>query len=375
MSGGLVSGATLSAGAIVEEVAPLISGAGTTLSLAAIPSTVTGFNVPASGASSDVVSAIGATVVAGGAIDVSVGGSTVSTTLNSGGTEVVFAGALFNSVFGVGSGTASGTVVNSGGVEILSGGTASGTIVSSGGTEVVSAGGLSSSATINSGGVEAVLAEQLEFIAPGVGFITAAGRTRPVSGATSSAGAIVEEVGLLVSGAGTTLSLAPITSTVSNFNVMSAGAFSDVVSAVGATVVSGGVIDVSSGGATLDTTVSSGGTEFVFAGRPGERDDDQQRHRDRVFRRHRQRHDDQRGHAGTGEPRIGRHRRHHLRGQQRRAEDRRHAEHVWQHDRRFRGRRRDRPGGPHILLRPHVGDPQRHDLDCYQRHDDRHADF
>jgi autotransporter passenger strand-loop-strand repeat protein len=86
-----------------------------------------------------------------------------STTVSSGGTEIINRG------------TASGTIVSGGGIEIVSGGiatsttvsssatvivssggTASSTIVSSGGTEIVSSGGIASSTIVNNGGTEIV---------------------------------------------------------------------------------------------------------------------------------------------------------------------------------------------------------------------------
>jgi hypothetical protein len=67
-----------------------------------------------------------------------------------------------------------------------------------------------------------------------------------LSDATLNSGAQLLEVELLVSDDGAVLSLAPITSTMSNFDVPTDGAFSHVVSALSSKVMSGGEIPVSS---------------------------------------------------------------------------------------------------------------------------------
>jgi hypothetical protein len=103
-------------------------------------------------------------------------------------------------------GTASGTAVT-GGFEGVAG-TVSATMVKSGVVEIVYSGGLSD--------------------------------------ATPNSGAQLLEVELLASDDGAVLSLAPITSTMSNFDVPTDGAFSHVVSALSSRVMSGGEIPVSS---------------------------------------------------------------------------------------------------------------------------------
>ncbi len=60
-----------------------------------------------------------------------------------------------------------------------------------------------------------------------------------LSDATLNSGAQLLEVELLVSGDGAVLSLAPITSTMSNFDLPTDGAFSHFGSTLSATVVSG----------------------------------------------------------------------------------------------------------------------------------------
>jgi fibronectin-binding autotransporter adhesin len=112
---------------------------------------------------------------------------------------------------------------------VSSGGVASGTVVSAGGNETVYAGG-------------------------------------SVSGLTLNSGVTLTEVGLLISGVGATLTLAPITTQASNVNVPTTGTLSNVVSVVSATAIAGGTVVVSSGGAASVLTVDSDGSLIVSSG-------------------------------------------------------------------------------------------------------------
>jgi autotransporter passenger strand-loop-strand repeat protein len=94
--------------------------------------------------------AVNTTVSNGGEQYVYSGGTSFDATVDSGGSEIVF------SVFGFGNdtrfGVVSGTTVNSGGFEILSGGGAYGTTLNSGGTEVVNTAGIARDTMMNVGG-------------------------------------------------------------------------------------------------------------------------------------------------------------------------------------------------------------------------------
>ncbi len=95
--------------------------------------------------------AVNATVSNGGEQFVYSGGASFDATVDSGGSEIVF------SVFGFANdtsfGVVSGTTVNSGGFEILSGGQAYGTTLNNGGTEVVNTAGIARDTMMNVGGV------------------------------------------------------------------------------------------------------------------------------------------------------------------------------------------------------------------------------
>jgi autotransporter passenger strand-loop-strand repeat protein len=95
--------------------------------------------------------AVNASVNNGGQQFVYSGGTSFDATVNSGGSEVVFSavGFGYDSNFG----RVSGTTVNSGGFEVLSGGGAYGTTLNSGGTEVVGAAGIARDTMVNVGGV------------------------------------------------------------------------------------------------------------------------------------------------------------------------------------------------------------------------------
>jgi autotransporter passenger strand-loop-strand repeat protein len=105
----------------------------------------------------------GASVLSGGTEFVSSGGTTIATTVSSGGKLIVLSGGLADPTMVYGGGV---ETVSAGGIDdgaILSGGeqdvygTASGTVVNSGGMQVVGSGGTASATTINSGGTATVL--------------------------------------------------------------------------------------------------------------------------------------------------------------------------------------------------------------------------
>ena len=101
---------------------------------------------------------INATVKGGGLETVQAGGSASGTIVSSGGKQVVFGTASGTTINSGGTettyGTASGTTVNSGGNESTYGTTVS-TTVGSGGLETVQAGGSASGTTLGNGGSQA----------------------------------------------------------------------------------------------------------------------------------------------------------------------------------------------------------------------------
>ena len=95
--------------------------------------------------------AVNASVNDGGQQFVYSGGMSFDATVNSGGSEVVFSAVGFG--YDANFGVVSGTTVNSGGFEVLSGGEANGTTLNSGGTEVVYSAGIARDTMVNVGGV------------------------------------------------------------------------------------------------------------------------------------------------------------------------------------------------------------------------------
>ncbi|MEO6841458.1 MAG: AIDA repeat-containing protein [Bradyrhizobium sp.] len=159
-----------------------------------------------------------------GGLFVSSGGSAIGTKINSGGVEVVFS-----------SGQDSGTTVSDGGfLTISSGGIASGTNVESGGDVIVQGGGSANAVVVDDGG----------FL-----YVSSGGTA---SGATIDSGgfAYVEsggsEIGLLLNGG----------------EVFDENQSDDL----DATINSGGVEYVESGGVSISSTVNDGGYEYVLSG-------------------------------------------------------------------------------------------------------------
>ena len=162
--------------------------------------------------------AIGTVVNTGGEEIVESGGATSGTTVNG--------GLLYVASFS----SASDTVVNSGGSEEVAG-IAIGTIVNSGGGETVLSGGVANSTVVNNGGIEDVVGA----VASGT-VVNSGGSEEVFSGGGTS---------------GTTIN--------GGYQVVLSGGI-----ASGAVVNSGGT--VYDGGATSGTTINSDGTEFVVSG-------------------------------------------------------------------------------------------------------------
>jgi autotransporter passenger strand-loop-strand repeat protein len=193
----------------------------------------------------------------GGTLNVLPGGTADPVSIASGGKEVVSAGGVDiaalilggeQDVFGAASGVevvagsqvveaggvASGTIVDSGGVEtVLSGAAASGAVVASGGTLVVLSGGAASGVDDN-GGTDVVL---------GVASATAVGGVEVVLSGGVAAGSIVDSGGVEV--------------------VVSSGSATNLV------VHSGGTDVVVGGGTEIDTTLNSGGLDIIASAGTG----------------------------------------------------------------------------------------------------------
>ena len=178
--------------------------------------------------------------------------------VNSGGTQVVpygpgvASGTVISSgaIQVVSGGTAADTVVSSGAVQVVSGGWTDGTDVSSGGTVLVS-GGSTAYTVVNSGGSEVVYSEGV------ADWTNLEGGTLMVFG--GAAGDIISDGGIENVGSGGSASYA----TVSNGGIEYIGSGG---SATSATVSSGGIAYVGSGGMAAETVVRSGGMLEVTSG-------------------------------------------------------------------------------------------------------------
>ncbi len=185
--------------------------------------------------------ASGTIVSSGGEAIVS--GTASGTTVGSGGYEYVSGTAVDTVVAGGeeyvrAGGTASGTVVTGGYEYVCSAGTASGTVVSNSGEEYVS--GTAFGTTVNSGAVEVVYA-----------------------GGTAS-GATVENGGTLIVDAGGTA--VDITVNSGAVVLMAAAVVNAGQTSTGVILENGDTETVLSGGTASNTTVSSGGIELVSSG-------------------------------------------------------------------------------------------------------------
>ena len=217
--------------------------------------------------------AVGATILAGGTVTVS-SGSTFEFTSGTTGMPIVLAGATLE----VGSGSVFSGTVNSGvRLEILSGGADIGATVSSGGREIVLAGGTASNTTVLKGGIESVSAGGN---ASGT-TVSNGGAVNVLSGDTSFDSATVFGGGklniskggtahdLTVSSGGALNVAGTITSDVMVFaggveTVLSGGVVSGA--SVADTAISGGTVNVLSGGKLTFATVSSGGDLTISKG-------------------------------------------------------------------------------------------------------------
>ena len=195
--------------------------------------------------------AISARVLGGASEVVSASGLTSSSIVSAGGTETLLSGGVASKSQVAGSllvslgGIDSTATVNSGGTEtVSSGGSATGTIVQSGGVQFVQSGGVASNTSVNSGGMER--------FTPGASLTNIA----------LSAGAKLSEAGVVISGAGNTLTLKANT-TSTNITIPAGASVTSATDAFNDTVMSGGMIVVSSGGTTSGVTVSNGGTVNV----------------------------------------------------------------------------------------------------------------
>jgi autotransporter passenger strand-loop-strand repeat protein len=285
----LLSG-TLSESGIVANSGTLFASGGTVL----IAGTANGITVGVSG--KEIVQSGGTasntTVSSGGTEIVLSGGTAIGTTNLAGGTVTVSSGGIFEFTSGatgepivlagatldIGSGYVFSGTVNSGvKVEILSGGTDSGATVSSGGREIVFAGGTASNTTVLKGGVETVSSGGSASDTT----VSSGGTVNVLSGDTAFESATVFGGGKLnISKGGTAHDIAvssggamnvagTITSDVTVFSggvetVLSGGVVSGA--SVADTTLSGGEVNVRSGGKLAFATVLSGGELIVSKG-------------------------------------------------------------------------------------------------------------
>ncbi|EOV4714809.1 autotransporter outer membrane beta-barrel domain-containing protein, partial [Escherichia coli] len=189
---------------------------------------------------------------------VSSGGSATSTTINSGGWQVVYSG-----------GSATSTTINSGGRQhVSSGGSATSTTINGGGLQIVSSGGSATSTTINSDGQQNVFSGGsatsttinggLQYVSRG-GSATSTtingGRQDVYSGASATSTTIND-------GWQNVYNSGSATSTTINGGrqaVFSGGSATS-------TTINGGWQDVFIGGSATSTTINSGGGQAVSSG-------------------------------------------------------------------------------------------------------------
>ena len=315
LSGGSVSGATVSSGGTLEIWSSgtaisttVLSGgtleyfggaiaSGTTLSAGATLEAGSGYLASGLAISSGLTLAVGAE------------GSAVNNTVLGGGALSVLFG-----------GTASGTVVSSGGVESISFvGSALGTEIGSGGSQDVASGGFASGTRVDAGGSEVVgpFASAVDAtVSRGGSLIVSSGGALELIGDDTLSGVTLLPGAILVIGSGYTLSGYVVASgitlgalsggTASNTTILSGGAFeffgggnnvgstfnSGAITIVGrneklsgltvnasspleialggeadgAIVVGGGIESVLAGGVDAGSVVRSGGTEIVYSG-------------------------------------------------------------------------------------------------------------
>jgi autotransporter passenger strand-loop-strand repeat protein len=233
-----------------------------------------------SGGTFDVLSggtASNTNVSSGGTFAVLSGGFADPTVVSSGGTETISAGGTdLGAQISGGSqfdyGVASGATVLGGSQVIESGGTASGTIVSSGGTLALLSGGSAINYHISSGGtLELGSGVTLSgfTVSGGVTLIVSGGKvsnttvlsggTLDLEGGSVQSGTTIRSGGILQIGLGQTLS----GYVVSSGRVLETAAGGTVSNTA---VASGGALVVLSGGLADPTKIASGGREIVSAG-------------------------------------------------------------------------------------------------------------
>lgn len=214
-----------------------------------------------------------ATVVsAGGAQTVYSGGVASGTTVQSGGREINYGTLLGGSVgsaaeayvggvatgtrvFGGGSmvvwagGQVRGAILSGGAMEVQSGGVASGTVASSGGRLYLYSGSVASGTVAASGGQENVFAGAI------------------ASGTTVLNGGVVTDYGTLLGGTVNSGGAAYIGGVATGTTVVAGGG---IVALAGGTVstarITGGLMEVQSGGVARDTVASSGGRVLIYSG-------------------------------------------------------------------------------------------------------------
>ncbi len=285
-SGGRTSGTVLSriAPEFTGFVQEIVDSGATTTGTSVVTS---GFEVVYGTASSVMVSS-------GGEAFAGSGGTLLSSTVSSGGRQVVYGGTSISATVSAGGqevvsvgGTASFAIVLSGGEQIaLAGGIAVGTVVSSGGILLVSSGGTESGAHLLSGAgaivlpggtLSGVVADPGSVVASGSvilfsgteivsasdatnGLAVGSGETADVfAGGVISATSIASAGAVIVSSGGTSISA----------TVATGGAISGLLGAsLSGTVVDGGLVSVSSG-SVVNTTVNAGSVTLEFTTQSG----------------------------------------------------------------------------------------------------------
>ncbi|EMN7023252.1 autotransporter outer membrane beta-barrel domain-containing protein, partial [Escherichia coli] len=203
-------------------------------------------------------SATSTTINSGGGQVVSSGGSATSTTINSGGRQHVSGGGSatsttinggWQSVYN--SGSATSTTINGGWQSVSSGGSATSTTINSGGWQVVYSNGSATSTTVNNGGWQNVFSS-----GSATSTTINSGGWQHVSGGGSATSTTINSGGWQVVSSG-----GSATSTTIN------GGRQDVFSGGSATstTINGGRQDVFSGGSATSTTIN-GGLQVVSSG-------------------------------------------------------------------------------------------------------------
>jgi len=257
---GSASGTTVSSGGL-EIVISGGTDSGTTISANGLEQVwigglATGAQVKSGGTQQDYGTATG-TVVSSGGLEIVTGGTDSGTVVNGGGLQQVWVGGLAKGAQIKSGGTeqvygsASGTTLSNGGLEIvISGGTDSAAVISVGGLQQVWVGGAAEGVQVSSGGTEQVYGSAS-------GTVVSSGGLEVVIGGGADSGTAVDAGGsqqVWAGGVG------------SGAHVNSGGVEQVWGTASGAVVSSGGTQYVYSGGSAVATTVSSGGHEQVFSG-------------------------------------------------------------------------------------------------------------